>query len=73
MDNSDLVAAQFLSAPGASGLRWNSRSCAACPGLTVMYLERIAESTEKNYNDTAITVLIPGDLGAFNVSYRTED
>jgi len=73
MDNSDLVPAPFLSAPGASGIRWNSRSCVACPGLTVIYLERIAESTKEHYSDTAITVLIPGDLGAFKASYRTGD
>jgi AraC family transcriptional regulator len=71
MDNS--VVGQFVSAPGASGLRWNSRSCAGCAGLTAIYMERIAESTEEHYDNTAITVLIPGDQGAFNASYRTED
>lgn len=74
MDKSDsnLVAAQFLSVPSTAGHCWNSPSRASCAGLAVIYLDRIAESTEE-HNNSAITVLIPGALGAFNASYRTED
>ena len=75
MDNSDVVAAPFPSAPDASGHCGNSLSCACCAGLTVTYLPQIAQSMEEpdGKNRSAITVLIPGDRGAFTASFWTEN